>query len=203
MFSDQDESEFKRRLAETIAWCTPRASAEDPAASTRFPGFTPAPLYGDYPKREPFDKKLFLKDRMTVLEWRSELVGQLSVQRRRLLADAEDLTRPRLPVSFVGRILLFDFDLQLADGLSMSESGGFFDVLDTPGWDTWVWYEFGPEDVARDYTRSHLVAWVPPGLVDLAERGVWANPMDCLWWANDPRLEREPLVEFLRREGLA
>jgi len=103
----------------------------------------------------------------------------------------------------VGKLLFLRFDVQLADGLSMCESHGFFDVLDTPGWDTWIWYEI--DEAAALGGRGIdeiLAAWVPPCLFELAERGMAVNPVACLTWADDPKFKTLPLVQFLRREGL-
>lgn len=204
MFSDSDGPEFKRRLAEAIAWCMPRASAEDPAGSTRFPAFAPENLHGEYPHLTPFNPTLFREDVLAALQRREEIVAQLAGQRRRLLADGDGIVAPPLPIPFTGRLLLLRFDLQIADGLSMSESAGFFDIYDTPGWDTWVWYEVDWEAARANRERSEfLVSWMPPSFIEHAEQGIRVNCVNCLTWANDSEFAEEPLVQFLRREGFA
>ncbi len=73
----------------------------------------------------------------------------------------------------------------------MSESRGSFDFLDTPGWDTWVWYAYDRQAVMRDYTASYLLAWIPLCLLDLVEAGNEANPVQCLSWADELLFEAQ------------
>jgi hypothetical protein len=51
----------------------------------------------------------------------------------------------------------------------------------------------------RSYWDAYLVSWVPPALLALAEKGVWANPVACLAWADEVAA---PFVHRLRRAGL-
>lgn len=45
--------------------------------------------------------------------------------------------------------------------------------MTAPPWDLWV-----------HYTDGLLVSWVPDLLIDLAQRGIDANPVDCIRWAD-------------------
>lgn len=85
-----------------------------------------------------------------------------------------------------GRLLLFDPEDSLSDGAAHCESEGFFDVRNVPAWDTWVWYaEDDPGLGGPTLCSSHLVAWVPPQVLGLAEAGVRANPEQCIRWASE------------------
>jgi len=60
----------------------------------------------------------------------------------------------------------------LACGAAEASSNGFFDVNNVPPWDIWV-----------DFSERTLVSWVPPGLLDVAQMGIYVNPEACIRWA--------------------
>jgi hypothetical protein len=71
-----------------------------------------------------------------------------------------------------GRLLLYVPRENLCDGAAEVASHGFFDVDNTPPWDTWTCF-----------FEKYLVSWVPPQLLDLADKGVDVNPEQCIFWA--------------------
>jgi hypothetical protein len=159
------DPEFLVRLAQTIAWCASRADASDPRDSLRTHELNPsaADLYRD-------DSEEVVR---TVVESRAQSVGtRPAVQREGLL----DLHGGRLAVYFPAE--------QLDDGAAEFETDGFFDVQDTPPWDTWV-------GLYHDRVRgAYLISWVPEPLVVLAARGISANPIQCIAWLRLPDAAR-------------
>jgi hypothetical protein len=98
--------------------------------------------------------------------------------------------------------------MQVADGASEHASGGYFDVFDTPPWDTWVWYVDDtptldhPNDQTEGVRRvDFLIAWVPPVMIAWVEHGIAVNPMECLGWLPAKRLQTT-LIEELLASGL-
>jgi hypothetical protein len=103
-----------------------------------------------------------------------------------------------------GRLLLYASDETLSDEAAWVSSGGFFDSVNVPPWDTWVAYI---EDIATDpqhgnpwfleaFRRDHeithepmqltyVVCWVPPSLLEVAEAGIDVNPEECIVWLAD------------------
>lgn len=71
-----------------------------------------------------------------------------------------------------GRLLLYDPDENLADGVAEYSSSGFFDSNNVPPWDIWV-----------GMSNRTLVSWVPPVLVEAAQMGIDANLENCIRWA--------------------
>jgi hypothetical protein len=85
-----------------------------------------------------------------------------------------------------GRLVAYDPESNLADGCAATESSGFVDVDNAPPWDTWICYvrerdETGPWQPFDRY----LVSWVPPQLLEHAERAIWINPEECILWLED------------------
>ncbi len=70
-----------------------------------------------------------------------------------------------------GRFMSYWPEENLACGGAEYASVGFFDVDNTPPWDTWVAFSGGV-----------LLSWVPGELVDLASKGIEANPEACITW---------------------
>jgi hypothetical protein len=80
-----------------------------------------------------------------------------------------------------GRLIGYEPDKNLYDGAAEVCSNGFFDVDNTPAWDTWVAY------VAEPSGPEYLLSWIPPALLDLANGGVDANPEVCIWWLDEEK----------------
>jgi uncharacterized protein (TIGR02996 family) len=167
---------FKRRLAETIAWCRNRH-----IPFLRTPVLEPPSLLGHETPSTDGQRTW----RYPSTAERESIVNALANRRARLLAEngrhaqSSDLAG--------GRLLLFDPGGTLSDGAASSESSGFFNQDNVPAWDTWVWYaEDRPESLGGwKMFSSYLVVWVPPHLSGLAEFGIRVNPEECISWVSD------------------
>jgi hypothetical protein len=158
-----DQAPFARRLAETVAWCRLRGNPEDPRRSLRSEELRPWLLAPD----------------------RGEIV--FSVVRNRALYlfsnppdrfDAfDELER--------GKLLVYFPDVNLCCGAAQDESRGFFDVENTPPWDTWVALGVDRNAGKASPYRTYLVSWVPSMMIQIAEAGIQANPERCLRWLTD------------------
>jgi len=145
------------RLAETSAWCAPRADPAHPRTSLRSAELAPGG-----PPPDSFAG-----------------AGDVAARRRAALDPAHP---PRAYAG--GRLMVYFPDATLEDGAAEVESRGFFDVRNTPPWDTWVGaYEYDrPGDACF---AAYLVAWVPPAFVELAARGIEVNPERCIAWLDE------------------
>lgn len=152
---------FSERLAETIAWCAPRAQLADAKQSLRSVELQPWVLAPD----------------------RATTVSDIAERRARCIR-----TKPSPVTRYVdllgGRLLVYFPDANLADGAAEVQSHGFFDVDNTPPWDTWVALGVDAESQAVSY-KAYVIAWVPPMLVDLANSGIEVNPEACICWLED------------------
>lgn len=169
-----DSTPFAQRLAEAIAWAQPRASVADAKRSLRSYELQPWVLAGDRTS--------------TVIE---------VLRRREMHLSASDAASEGQGLAG-GRLLVYFPDGNLADGAAEVQSEGFFDVDNTPPWDTWV--ALGTEPTARDVNhRVYLITWVPAPLLDLAAHGIAVNPEVCICWLEDaPIAARHELRAFLR-----
>ena len=160
----RDDTPFELRLAQAIAWCTPRATLHDPVGSLRSDSLRPrvlevdrgAAVYG-------------------VLNYRTT---DRSAYRATAVTSAKDLSG--------GRLLAYFPDAELSDGAAEQETAGFFDVNNAPPWDTWVALFRDPSAGNTSYS-DYLVSWVPRDFVELAARGINVNPESCILWLADTR----------------
>lgn len=94
-----------------------------------------------------------------------------------------------------GKLLVYFPDANLSDGAAEVESREFFDVYNAPPWGTWVAYL---DDGGRDESySSYLLAWVPEGLIAVADAGIEVNPEQCVSWLAGADVRIRPIIEFL------
>jgi hypothetical protein len=203
-----DLHEIYRRLAETVAWCGPRASLADPKDSLRTPMLRPANLstVANQGGNHDYEWETFQQVQNTLSVLADQRVERLRLEGIYPDASALDLRGGRL---LVAAPLESDWCC-----LSEEASEGFIDALDVPAWDTWICYVQeeatpDPEAVRRmqdayralyahpshqDFVDwqpppsvSYLLCWVPPQFVSLTEVGITVNPVECFFWAADYR----------------
>jgi hypothetical protein len=81
-----------------------------------------------------------------------------------------------------GRLIAYCPDSNLACGVCEAETKGYFDVDNTPPWDTWVALLDAPN--VKDW-ESSLIAWVPSVFVPLVQAGIKVIPEQCVLWLDD------------------
>lgn len=106
---------FLQALKDTIDWCEPRATIEDPKNCLRSDSLSPYPFAGS----------------------RSEVVDSVVQQRHPGFKWSPSQSADNLAQ---GRLLVYLPDQNMSDGMAEAESYGFFDVTNVPPWDTWVAY---------------------------------------------------------------
>lgn len=130
-----DSVPFDRRLAETIAWCAPRARNQDPRESLRSEELRPSFLE---------------RDRSSALQ---SVAGYRSHRFRELPAMTGNASL------IGGRLLVYFPDADLADGAAEVQSLGLFDVHNVPPWDTWIALADDGADADVSY-RQYVVTWI-------------------------------------------
>lgn len=208
---------FRRRLAETIAWCSTRPSL---ATAPKLLAIQRATQRSDDERWQWGHEEVveFLAPVLRTPELeprgfeypatetqRAEIVERLAETRAVLLRDAG-----LYPTNFDGdlaggRLLLYDPCGTDSSGGSWATSSGLFDGEDAPPWDCWIafvhqefkWLPDWPP--RRPEWETFVVSWIPPTLLAVAEEGIQGVVMDCVIWADDTGM---PITGLLRAEGL-
>lgn len=183
-FTDEQAQGFMKLVAETAAWCTRQADANDPANTLRT--FQPRP---------------------GLLKSRESQVGDIAWQRSERLSAMEMDLEPAADL-LGGRLLAFDPEASLFDGMANIETGGFFDNDNVPPFDTWVTYVYDEaywrpivpgETRGWDAFQTYLVAWIPPVFVESVGYGIEVNPEECILWLDEMDT---PFAQALRERGI-
>ncbi|AKF87428.1 hypothetical protein MFUL124B02_42680 [Myxococcus fulvus 124B02] len=171
---------FKRRLAETIAWCLPRAEAARAGVTTRSLELMP-PVCGH-------DSDTVLKLLWSAPALPMEAVGFIVERRRR---ELERLKQPLPPLGDLvgGRVFATHFISDLC-GAATEPSNGFLDDYDIPGWDTWFAHDSEARGSDGEGRSGVVYGWVPPVLLELADQGFYVIPVSSVWWVEDAELRQ-------------
>lgn len=210
---DVTSTDFKRSLSETIAWCASQplttAVAESAAIRHRRVLFEESGrlMHQAY---ELVNRSWFRRNVSNTKEWRRGMTLLREANPNSLPQLKSQLRSPTLKPTFGldefgidapwaeavmevvtkrsqfvgqtsrqegdgsgGRLLLYVPSENLADGAAEYSSNGFFDVNNVPPWDIWV-----------HFSGITLVSWVPPELVEPAQKGIDVNPEACIRWAD-------------------
>ena len=155
-----------RALSETVAWCLRKSP---PRHQLRTRELNPSALL----KVPPFpdsDIEVWLERKR---ESYQSAVRAINANRAAALRDKNiEVADPAVAES-KGRLLLYESMETVTDGASESSSRGFFDIEDAPPWDTWFLY-----------SADSIFSWVPEALVQDAQAGIDANPVDCIHWCD-------------------
>jgi hypothetical protein len=104
------------------------------------------------------------------------------VRRSRRLYSDRHVSADLETVIAGGCLIAYSPDSNLACGMSEVETKCYFDVNNTPPWDTWVALLDAPN--VRHW-ESSLIAWVPPAFVPLVQAGINVIPEQCVLWLAD------------------
>jgi hypothetical protein len=150
------------RLSETIAWCAGVIDEADLDASMRSPDLYPGILH----------------------HGRDDVVCDVGLLRHRMLRAPATSPTNSIPNLNSGRLLCYFPDADICCGAAELESDGFFDLCNTPPWDTWIGYFSDGIDENSSYD-NYLLAYVPEQLVPLAAAGIVVNTEECIMWLDD------------------
>ena len=178
---------LERRIAETAAWCRPRASLADPMKSLRSERLAPPADIWDVGAVRPLEtfNARFLAQALA----RQGQVERVCKKRSEILQESHFASNGPVPKD--GQIFIVDVSESMNDGLAEAYTDGFFDVLNVPPWDTWLAYIVetkpnAPPVVEGDVNfMEFLLFWVPAEFVSLAEAGRGCNAEACILRANE------------------
>ena len=153
------------RIFQTVSWCV---------------GLT------DYGKFDPRLRSDTLLPRL-LHRGIDDAVCDVGYSRARQLKSDGSRVVTTFPDLMGGRLMAYFPEEDLCDGASEVASNGFFDVYNTPPWDTWIAYF---EDREGEYlpNRKYLLAYVPKNLIALANSGIDVNPEECIIWLDQVKI---------------
>ena len=150
------------RLADAIAWCSGVLADNSVGPAMRSPALQPQILH----------------------DGRDDVVCHVGFTRHRIVGLTRNTRTTSMPNLVGGRLLCYFPDATLCDGAAEQESDGFFDVYNSPPWDTWIGYFCDGTD-SNIACNNYLLAYVPKELVLLAADGILVNPEECIRWLED------------------
>lgn len=184
--SEESRASLRCIVLEAMLWATPRANPKDPIRCLRSAKLAP---------------HLFEPSR-------HETVFDVIWQRHIALEKAGLLGGEKWQLELPpGRLLAWERDSTVDDGVGESLTGGYLDSSELPPWDTWIAYiEQSPSIPQKSPYRSGgrndvscLVSWVPGAFIDAVARAIKANANEALYWLSDSKL---PIADVLRADKL-
>ena len=157
--------DVSRSMSETATWCSLqlalskqlRSRELDPLENLRVPSFDDLGIHAWIDaKRESYKRAI-----PAINQKRSAFLREAGVE----LLDREQ-------VMSAGKLLMYWPLETVDDGAAEAGSRKFFNIQDAPPWDCWFLY-----------SEDRIFSWVPTVLVQRAQDGIDANPVDCIRWA--------------------
>jgi hypothetical protein len=178
---------FLQLLGATREWCDARATAEDPAGSTRRAEVAIPELWGPGTGGER---------RIRYAEHLEAALRQL--QKLRGAANAQPCPDSVDSLSG-GRLLTYRPESSLG-GPPTDASGGFLGVANAPGWDTWIDVVTAPRRRLASYkgVAAIIICYVPACLVSVADEGLLEIVDDSLRWVPRDVRPSRAYVDALR-----
>lgn len=159
-----------RALCETVAWCLSRSVQNCQLRSRELDpsDFLRVPTYDE------LGIGLWVEEKRASYKRATHAINKT---RSILLRDTKIEIPDLAAAQSKGRLLLYWPMENVEDGAASAGSRGFFDIEDSPPWDTWFLY-----------ARGSIFCWVPESLVQNAQAGIDANPVDCIHWCDWSKL---------------
>lgn len=181
---------FKRRLAETIAWCQPRfdVSQQD------------QPIFPVQLRTPPLPDELYCNGVEISLGVTTHLIkprlNAIAPFAIKVFKKREEAFKQHYFAGLSGgRLLVNIFLHETCEGTSPAEIGYFIDDCDVPAWDIWVYY-------GSDKSRGpYLISWIPSEMLSDVNRAVKVNSLEAIQWIEDCK----PPLSFadeIRQAGL-
>jgi hypothetical protein len=100
----------------------------------------------------------------------------------------------KLSTKNIKNLLVYEPDSNLYDGAASLETFGFFDIQNTPPWDTWVAYIYEKQKM------GYLVCWIPDQYMSLAQSGIDVNPEQCIYWLDESENNFAKLIKEIMKD---
>ena len=179
-----NKEQFLSYLDKTVAWCHGKDNDSEPRTCLRSTAMNS--IFKQY-------------DEDVNAAWlSSELIDDV-LRKRDIISSLHDEKES-------GRVLLVAYEHTNHNGLTESETNGYFDEHDNPPWDTWICeieikYPIKPIQVSfmrrfflpkklkksygkEEYIDRLLVAWVPDCFIETVQDAIAVECCNMLFWAD-------------------
>jgi len=181
--TEKERADLRLRLLDAVIWSADRADPSNPRTCLRTEAFRPY-IFND-------SRHATVRDVTSARH--DELVEGRKIPRVALNTNRDDDSAAfaevwkLMPAALgSGRLLVWERDLTIDDGLGESLTKGYLDTSDMPPWDTWVTYVSSGDDATA--RTGYLVSWVPPVFVPSVDDAVANNAYGALYWLAGTRL---------------
>ena len=181
--TEKERVDLRLRLLDAVIWSTDRADPNNPRTCLRTEAFRPY-IFND--SRHATVRDVISARHRELVEGRKTADIALNTNCDNDSAAFAKLWKLMPAALGYGRLLVWEHDLTIDDGLGESLTKGYLDASDMPPWDTRVTY-VTPGDDATAQT-GYLLAWVPPVFVPSVDDAVEINAYGALYWLAGTRL---------------
>jgi hypothetical protein len=175
--------DFRLCLLESVLWSADRADLSNPMTCLRTEVLRPY-IFND--SRHATVRDVVSARHRELVEGRRSLDVSLNTNRDDDAAVFAELWKLMPAALGGGRLLVWERDSTIDDGVGEVATQGYLDASDMPPWDTWVTYVTPSDDAAVQ--AGYLVSWVPPMFVPSVGEAVEFNAYGALYWLADTRL---------------
>ena len=139
-------------------------------------------------------------DELSSTHWERNLrmAVATAIRERRQLLEQANLLRAIQAVENTGKLLVFEPEFTMSDGLAAGETAGVIDVHNCPSSNFWL--GFVPrldEQTAVHGEAEVLVSWIPDELTATVSRGINVIAEGCLDWVDSERWKTTRLGQRL------
>ncbi len=185
---------FQKNLLLTQAYCELQLRNPDNNPATALRTFNP--VYNEQ-KLFSYQEISYSECDYTSVNWNIDPLDQvlslyMEVFEKQLIHKNNIIRSDNTNEKFEGKILIPEIDMTVIDGASEAISNGFVDINDCPPIDTWFYKTL-------KNTNWIFFAWIPQQFVNLADKAITVNCVDCLFllWYEDWLLrEKVSSIQF-------
>jgi hypothetical protein len=181
--TEKERADLRLRLLDAVMWSSQRAEPSNPRTCLRTEAFRPY-IFND--SRHATVRDVISARHRKLVEGRKIPDVALNTNRDDDSAALAELWNLMPAPLGNGRLLVWERDLTIDDGVGEFLTKGYLDTSDMPPWDTWVTYVSPGDDAAAQ--TGYLLSWVPPAFVPSVADAVANNAYGALYWLAGTRL---------------
>ena len=175
--TEKERADLRLSLLGAVIWATGKADLSNPTDCLRTDSFRPY-IFNDN-RRTTVQDVVHARHRELVETGRIPDVALNTMSDEH--PDVFAGVWPMMPADLGhGKLLVWERDLTIDDGLGEFVTKGYLDMSDMPPWDTWVAYVSPDDDEMAK--AGYLISFVPSAFVPWVGEAVEGNVYGALYW---------------------